>query len=131
MTLEGFLACMNAGKTVTGGSKEHLFMIGEADQAMRITAKINGSYHTQPELRALMSELIGKRVPESFAMFPPFTSDCGKNTTFGEGVFINSGCRFQDQGGLTIGDGCQIGHNVVIATLNHAIAIDPIPFLLR
>ena len=34
-------------------------------------------------------------------------------------MFINSGCRFQDQGGITIGDCSLIGHNVVIATLNH------------
>lgn len=34
-------------------------------------------------------------------------------------VFINSGCCFQDQGGITIGDGALIGHQVVLATLNH------------
>ena len=32
---------------------------------------------------------------------------------------MNSGCKFQDQGGISIGDGCLIGHNVVLATLNH------------
>ena len=30
------------------------------------------------------------------------------------------GCKFQDQGGIYIGDGTLIGHNVVLATLNHA-----------
>lgn len=30
------------------------------------------------------------------------------------------GCKFQDQGGIFIGDGTLIGHNVVLATLNHA-----------
>ena len=34
-------------------------------------------------------------------------------------MFINSGCKFQDQGGIFIDDGVLIGHNVVIATLNH------------
>lgn len=29
------------------------------------------------------------------------------------------GCQFQDQGGIFIGDGVLIGHNVVLATLNH------------
>ena len=38
-------------------------------------------------------------------------------------MFINSGCCFQDQGGIEIGDDCLIGHQVVIATLNH----DPTP----
>ena len=53
-------------------------------------------------------------------MFPPFYTDCGKNLHIGKNVFINSGCRFQDQGGITIGDGALIGHNVVMATLNHS-----------
>ena len=34
-------------------------------------------------------------------------------------MFINACCQFQDQGGIWIGDGCLIGHNVVFATLNH------------
>ena len=32
------------------------------------------------------------------------------------------GCKFQDQGGIFVGDGALIGHNVVLATLNHARA---------
>jgi acetyltransferase-like isoleucine patch superfamily enzyme len=55
-------------------------------------------------------------------MFPPFNTDFGKNITIGKSVFINSGCKFQDQGGITIGDGSLIGHNVVLATLNHGFA---------
>ena len=34
-------------------------------------------------------------------------------------MFINAGCKFQDQGGIFIEDGALIGHNVVLATLNH------------
>ena len=52
-------------------------------------------------------------------MFPPFHTDCGKNTIVGERVFINMGCKFQDQGGITIDEGALIGHNVVLATINH------------
>ena len=37
----------------------------------------------------------------------------------GKDVFINACCHFQDHGGVTLGDGCLIGHNVVFATLNH------------
>jgi acetyltransferase-like isoleucine patch superfamily enzyme len=35
--------------------------------------------------------------------------------------FINSGCRFQDQGGIPIGHGVLVGNNVVLATINHDI----------
>lgn len=119
MTLEGFLAYMNSGKLVAGGSEEHLFMIQLAQDALRITTRLNTDFHEPEAIVEIMSELTGKPVDPSFRMFPPFSTDCGKNTTFGKNVFVNAGCKFQDQGGLTIGDGTQIGHNVVIATLNH------------
>lgn len=48
-----------------------------------------------------------------------FITDFGKNIHLGENVFINAGCKFQDQGGIYIGDNVLIGHNVVLATLNH------------
>lgn len=90
-----------------------------AQEAFKITTKINSGYHTKEEIRDLFSELIGKKVPDSFCLFPPFYSECGKNITVGENVFINACCKFQDQGGITIGNNCLIGHNVTIATLNH------------
>ena len=36
-------------------------------------------------------------------------------------VFLSTSCHFQDQGGITTGDGTLIGHNIVLATLNHEI----------
>ena len=31
------------------------------------------------------------------------------------------GCRFQDTGGITIGDGSLIGHGSTLTTLNHSL----------
>ena len=120
MDLAGFLEHLNSGKPVKGGSEAHQFMHGVSQEALRITAEINGSYHEPAQLRALFSELTGRPVDESFGLFPPFYTDCGKNIHIGKNVFINMGCKFQDQGGIFIGDGALIGHNVVLATLNHA-----------
>ena len=119
MDLNAFLDHLNSGKPVQGGSEAHLFMHGVSQEALRITAEINGSYHEPAQLRALFSQLIGKPVDESFGLFPPFYTDCGKNIHIGKNVFINAGCKFQDQGGIFIEDGALIGHNVVLATLNH------------
>ena len=41
------------------------------------------------------------------------------NLVFGKGVFVNGGCSFQDQGGITVGDCTLIGHQVTVATINH------------
>lgn len=120
MECKEFIARMNARETVVSGSETHQCMTALAQEAMRLTAVLNNSYHTPEEIIALMTELTGQSVDESFSMFPPFYTDCGKNIHLGKNVFINSGCRFQDQGGITIDDGALIGHNVVLATLNHA-----------
>ncbi len=120
MDLEGFLKHLDSGRPVGGGSETHLFMHGVSQEALKITAQINGSYHEPQELRALFSRLTGRPVDESFGLFPPFYTDCGKNIHVGKNVFINMGCKFQDQGGIFIGDGVLIGHNVVLTTLNHA-----------
>ena len=56
---------------------------------------------------------------EALKITAEINTDCGKNTIVGERVFINMGCKFQDQGGITIDEGALIGHNVVLATINH------------
>lgn len=121
MKLDTFLNHLNQGLTIQGGSEIHQFMCKLSDEALQITAKINNAYHTSEEILELMEQLLGKTIDKSFRMFPPFYTDCGKNINMGKNVFINSGCRFQDQGGITIGDDTLIGHNVVLATLNHNI----------
>lgn len=88
-------------------------------EAIRIGMELNNQYHTPEELREIMGRLTGKEIDDTFRLFPPFYTDFGKNITIGRDVFINSGCHFQDQGGIIIGDGALIGHNVVLATINH------------
>ena len=120
MTLADFLDYLNSGKTVIARSEVHQYMCMLSQEAMKQTAKLNSSYCTPEEIRSIFSELTGQTVDESFSMFPPFYTDCGKNIHVGKNVFFNSGCKFQDQGGIYIGDGALIGHNVVLATLNHS-----------
>ncbi len=122
MELKEFLAELNSGAPVKAGGEVHRYMHLVSQEALKVTARINGSYHTPEELRELFSELTGREVDESFALFPPFHTDCGKNIQVGKRVFINMGCKFQDQGGIVIGDDTLIGHNVVLATLNHEMS---------
>lgn len=118
MTLEGFIERVKA-RMPLDTEEIQLFMNEMSDEALKITIDINNSYHSQEELRALFSKLFGKPVDSTFRVFPPFYTDFGKNITIGRNVFINACCHFQDHGGVTLGDGCLIGHNVVFATLNH------------
>ena len=99
---------------IPAGSALHQAFHAFSQEALRITAELNGAYHTPEEVRALMSQLTASEIDESFAMFPPFHTDCGKNTKIGKRVFINAGCQFQDQGGITIGDDVRIGAGSVV-----------------
>lgn len=110
MELQDFLDHVSRGALIEGGSEEHTFMHHAAQEALRIVAEMNTGYRTPKEVRALLAHLTGKTVDKSVAVFPPFYSEFGKNVSLGKGVFINIGCRFQDTGGITIGDGTLIGH---------------------
>ena len=90
-----------------------------SQEALKITMEINNKYHPPEEIVDLFSVLTGQKVDKTFRLFPPFHTDCGKNIKVGKNVFINSCCKFQDQGGIEIGNGVLIGHNVTLATLNH------------
>ncbi len=120
MTLNEFLEYVKSRRALNTPEIQQ-FMDEMSNEARRITFRLNAAYHSPDEVRAFLSELFGRPVPDSFRVFPPFYTDFGKNITVGEGVFINACCHFQDHGGVTLGDGCQIGHNVVFATLNHDV----------
>lgn len=121
MDLSSFVDHVNRGSLIEGGSPAHAFMHGAAQEALRVTAELNAGHHTPERVRALLGELTGRTVDESVTVFPPFYSEFGKNLVLGRGVFINLGCRFQDTGGITIGDGSLIGHGSTLTTLNHAM----------
>lgn len=120
MTTEELIKCFRKNTEID--KEKELTASDLFQEAVKITMEMNNSYHTPEELREIMGRLIGKKVDNSFRLFPPFYTDFGKNITIGKDVFINSGCHFQDQGGIIIGDGSLIGHNVVLATINHDLA---------
>lgn len=90
-------------------------------QTQKKLIEFNNTYYSTEELPEKFSEIIGEKVGEKFRMFTPFYADFGRNIHIGRNVFINSGCHFQDQGGIFIGDDTLIGHNVVLATINHEL----------
>lgn len=121
MNLEEFLEHVGARRPLNT-PEIHVFLNEMSNEARKITFELNNAYHTPAEVRQMLSRLFGRQVDETLRVFPPFYTDFGKNTTIGKNVFINACCHFQDQGGITLGDGCLIGHNVVFATLNHGFA---------
>lgn len=118
MTLDVFRQMIAEGKPLEGDEMIQ-FMRRQSDVSRKLQFALNSQYHTPDEVRKLFGEIIEQEVDDEFALFPPFYTDFGRNIHIGKRVFINSSCHFQDQGGIYIGDGCLIGHCVVLATLNH------------
>ncbi|MEW4220144.1 DapH/DapD/GlmU-related protein [Rossellomorea marisflavi] len=122
MNMDEFIEYCRAGHPIAGEDKELHGMLTDCSfEAQRMTMKLNTSYHSREEIVEIFRELTGREVDDSFMCFPPFYTDFGKNISIGKDVFFNTGCSFQDRGGIHIGDGSLIGMNVNIATLNHGL----------
>jgi acetyltransferase-like isoleucine patch superfamily enzyme len=99
---------------------ESAAMLANVKRAMAITTALNRlTLNGVDEVRALFSELIGKKVDDSFVLIPPFYTTGGIDISVGLNVFVNQNCTFYDLGGLDIADDVMIGPNVSIITSGH------------
>jgi acetyltransferase-like isoleucine patch superfamily enzyme len=109
-------------KIVYGRTPESAAMLANVKRAMGITARLNRlTFNELDEIRTLFSELIGKRVDESFLLIPPFYTAGGDEIRVGRNVFVNQNCTFYDLGGLDIADDVMVGPNVSIITAGHPL----------
>lgn len=109
-------------KIIPRRTPESAAMLASVKRAMAITANLNRlTFNDADEVRALFSELIGKKVDDSFLLIPPFYTTGGAEISVGRNVFINQNCTFYDLGGLDIADDALIGPNVSLITSGHPI----------
>src|SRR6202045_3559238 len=109
-------------KTIPRRTPESAAMLAHVKRAMAITANLNRlTFNDADEVRALFSDLIGKKVDDSFLLIPPFYTTGGIDIRIGRRVFVNQNCRFYDLGGLDIADDVMIGPNVSIITMGHPL----------
>jgi acetyltransferase-like isoleucine patch superfamily enzyme len=74
------------------------------------------------EIRALFSELTGRKVDDGFRLIPPFYTAYGLGIRVGHRVFINQNCTLYDLAEISIGDDVLIGPNVSIISAAHPVA---------
>ena len=109
-------------RMIPRGTPESAAMSANVKRAMAITAALNRlTFNDADQVRALFSDLIGKKVDDSFLLIPPFYTAGGFDISVGRNVFVNQNCTFYDLGGLEIGDDVMIGPNVSIITSGHPI----------
>lgn len=94
-------------------------------RAIRLSGKVSAlRYADQKAIREVWQELTGQQVDETFHLIPPVYSDHGVNIRIGRNVFVNQNCRFNDIGGIDIGDDVMLGPNVSLISSGHPI--DPV-----
>ncbi|SCK18634.1 Acetyltransferase (isoleucine patch superfamily) [Streptomyces sp. WMMB 714] len=99
--------------------------VERVQRAIRLTEELNAlRYAEQEAIREGWSKLTGQTVDESFHLIPPVYSDHGINIRLGRNVFVNQNCRFNDIGGIDIGDDVMIGPGVSLLTSGHPL--DPV-----
>jgi acetyltransferase-like isoleucine patch superfamily enzyme len=97
-------------------------MSSAVKRAMRLTAELNKlSFANAAEVRAIFSELTGRKVDDTFTLIPPFYTAHGLEIRVGRKVFINQCCTLYDMAGIDIADLVMIGPNVNIITSGHPL----------
>jgi acetyltransferase-like isoleucine patch superfamily enzyme len=91
--------------------------------AMELTSRLNVLPFSDIDARrALLSELLGKPLPETAVLHPPFYSTYGLGIELGDQTFVGQACSFLDLGGITIGDRAMIAPKVTLITEGHPVA---------
>src|SRR6184192_565270 len=109
-------------KFIPRGTQESAAFVANTKRAMAITPAINRlTFDDADEIRALFSELTGRKVDEHFRLIPPFYTAYGLEIRVGQRVFINQNCTAYDLAEIRIGDDVMIGPNVSLMTSGHPV----------
>jgi acetyltransferase-like isoleucine patch superfamily enzyme len=110
-------------KLIHMGTPEADAFLANTKRAMALTPAINRlTFDEADEIRALFSELTGRKVDDHFRLIPPFYTAYGLEIRVGKRVFINQNCTLYDFAEISIGDDVMIGPNVSIITEGHPVA---------
>lgn len=119
MTKNNIFKRMRAGEQISPHDPEYPALYEAILCGTDIVERLNTSYHTLDQTRNVISQLTGRDIDQSVRIVPPFYTNFGQFIEFGKNIFINSGCKFMDEGGILIEDDVFIGPNVDLITQNH------------
>ena len=113
--LQEELRRMSSGEHYNAHTPE---MYAWRDEVKKLLRRLNITEYHEPTMAEITRQLLPNSAPDVFVE-PPFHCDYGNLIYAEAGVFINFGCTFLDQGGITIGDGVFIAPDVKILTEGH------------
>ena len=69
----------------------------------------------------LFEQILGRPLPPTVTIYPPFYTDHGLRLDLGEHVFINQNCTFLDYAGIRLGDRVMVGPRAMFITVGHPV----------
>ncbi|WP_426479342.1 DapH/DapD/GlmU-related protein [Chryseobacterium sp. CBSDS_008] len=108
------------GITVTKNHPQIAELRTSSYATIGLLQKLNSS-HDPLEIVQILSEITGKTIDETVAVFPPLYINNGTNLHIGKNVFINFDCTFLSLGGITIEDNVLIGPKVSLLSEGHPL----------
>jgi acetyltransferase-like isoleucine patch superfamily enzyme len=70
---------------------------------------------------ALFEQILGRPLPTSVTIFPPFYTDHGLHLDLAERVFVTQNCTFLDYAGIRLGERVMVGPKVTFITVGHPV----------
>jgi acetyltransferase-like isoleucine patch superfamily enzyme len=93
--------------------------------AMDLTSRLNViSFNDVESRNALLAAILGKPLPRTAVVHPPFYCTHGLGIEMGERTSVGQGCSFLDLGGVRLGDRVMISPRVTLVTEGHPV--DPV-----
>ncbi|MBR2348816.1 MAG: hypothetical protein IKA66_06875 [Candidatus Methanomethylophilaceae archaeon] len=112
---------MTSGEVIRATDPDYELVEEGYRRAAMVTMEMNSHYRSPEEVLSYLRSLSVRGIDDSAFVVLPFHTDFGRNISMGRNVFINSGCTFLDQGGITVDDDVLLGPNVTLVTSNHPI----------
>ncbi|NYI07572.1 DapH/DapD/GlmU-related protein [Allostreptomyces psammosilenae] len=96
-----------------------------ADRVLRVTeltSRLNVLPFEDEAGRAeLLERILGRPLPASCTIYPPFYTDHGLRLDLAERVFVNQNCTFLDYAGIRLGERVMVGPRVTFVTVGHPV----------
>jgi acetyltransferase-like isoleucine patch superfamily enzyme len=70
---------------------------------------------------SLLEQILGRPLPATATVYPPFYTDHGLRLDLGQRVFVNQGCTFLDYAGIRLGEGVLVGPRATFITIGHPV----------
>ncbi|MES9536536.1 DapH/DapD/GlmU-related protein [Actinomadura sp. NPDC000600] len=91
-------------------------------RATELTSRLNVlPFEDEAGKAELFERILGRPLPASATIYPPFYTDHGLRLDLAERVFINQNCTFLDYAGIRLGERVMVGPKATFITVGHPV----------